>query len=133
MKTKTTIFIMLSLLLVMGCKKETQYEIYENHDISSFGVKDPLNNVEWLRQFCDKNQKSYSIDILLYQNIETSEDYIVIYSTDRGYQYSNINVYNSLNELIFHWNTGTSPSPQYEAFFSNKKEICKIWSVKEVL
>jgi len=44
-----------------------------------------------------------------------------------------MNVFSCSNELLFHWNTGTSPSPQYTAFFSNKKEISKIWSLREIL
>ena len=133
MKTKTIMYIFFTLLLLMGCKKEPQYEIYENHDISSCGIEDPLKNIEWLTQYCDKNRKTYSVDIFIYENTETSENYIVIYTLNKGYEYSQMNVFSCSNELLFHWNTGTSPSPQYDAFFSNKKVISKIWSVREIL
>ena len=112
MKTKTIIYIFFSLLLVMGCKKEPQYEIYENHDISSCGIEDPLKNIEWLTQYCNN---------------------IVTNSLIKGYEYSQMNVYSCSNELLFNWSSASSPSPQYKAFFSDKKIISKIWSVREVL
>lgn len=117
----------------MGCKKASQYEIYENHNISSCGIEDPLNNIEWLTQYCKNNVKAYNVEIYIYENTETKENYFVIYTLDKGYDYSQINVFSCSNELLFQWNTGTSPSPQYTAFFSNKKEISKIWSVREIL
>ena len=133
MKTKTISCIFFTLLLLIGCKNEPKYEIYENHNISACGIEDPLKNIEWLTQYCNKNVKAYSVDIYIYENTETSENYIVIYTLDKGYEYYQMNVFSCSNELLFHWNTGTSPSPQYTAFFSNKKEICKIWSLREIL
>ena len=133
MKTKTISYILFTLLLLMGCKKEPRYEIYENHNISACGIEDPLKNIEWLTQYCKKNEKAYSVDIFIYENTETSENYIVTYSLEKGYEFSYTNVFNCSNELLFHWYNGTSPSPRYDTYFSNKKVISKIWSVREIL
>jgi hypothetical protein len=65
MKTKTILCIFFTLLLFMGCKKEPEYEIYENHNISACGIEDPLKNIEWLTQFCNKNVKAYSVRIIV--------------------------------------------------------------------
>jgi len=121
------------LLFLTGCSKEAQYEKYENHNISACGIEDPLKNIEWLTQYCKNNVKAYNVEIYIYENTETKENYFVIYTLDNGYEYSYINVFSCSNELLFHWYNGTSPSPRYTAFFSNKKEISKIWSVKEIL
>jgi hypothetical protein len=131
MKAKI-IYSLFTLLLLMGCKKETQYEIYENHYISSCGVKEPIKNIEWLTQYCKNNAKAYYVDIYVYENTETKENYFVIYTLNKGYEYPQMNVFSCSNELLFHWNTETSPSPLYNAFFSNKKVVSKIWSVREI-
>lgn len=132
MKTKI-ICSLFALFLLMGCEKAPQYEVYENHTISSCGIEDPLKNIEWLTQYCKNNLKAYYVEIYIYENTETKENYFVIYTLNKGYKNYQINVLNCSNELLFHWDTETSPSPQYTAFFSNKKEISKIWSVKEII
>ena len=121
------------LFFLSGCKKEPQYERYENHTISACGINDPLKNIEWLNIYCKNNLKAYFIEIYIYENTDTKENYFVIYTLNEDSENYQINVFSCSNELLFHWNTGTSPSPQYTTFFSNKKEICKIWSVKEII
>ena len=47
--------ILLSVLLFMAwsCEKSDKYDVYENHDISVCGVNDPLQNTEWLKEYCE--------------------------------------------------------------------------------
>ena len=79
MKTKF-LSVLLFLFLIMGIEgcedKEPQYEIYENHDISACGVEDPLENIEWLSEYCKKvkGQKDISsIHIYLLKVIDKDE------------------------------------------------------------
>jgi hypothetical protein len=133
MKTKRIIYFLFAMFILLSCDNEPKYEIYENHNISACGIEDPLKNIEWLTQVCKNNVKSYNVDIYIYENTETKENYFVIYALDKGYDYYLINVFSCSNELLFHWSAGTSPSPQYDTFFSNKKVVSKIWSVREIL
>ncbi len=133
MKTKRIIYLLFTMFILLSCAKEPKYEIYENHNISACGIEDPLKNIEWLTQICKNNIKAYNVDIYIYENTETKENYFVIYVLDKEHDDYLINVFSCSNELLFHWNAGTSPSPLYTAFFSNKKEVGQIWSVREIL
>jgi len=133
MKTKTISYIFFTMLLLIGCKKEPRYEIYENHNISACGIEDPIKNIEWLTQYCKKNEKAYSVDIFIYENTETSENYIETNTLIKGNEYYQSQVLSCSSELLFSWSTASSPSPRYTAFFSNKKVIGRIWSVREIL
>ena len=68
-----------------GDKDEgAQFEIYENHEISACGVDDPLVNLDWLIEACIQygtpgNYNSSDIRIELYANIDTQEEYIVVF------------------------------------------------------
>jgi len=71
----------------LGCEKhdkyEEEWEVYENHEISACGIDDPLTNLDWLKEFTEKNRDPMTgtrsnISIELYGNIETQEEYIVI-------------------------------------------------------
>ena len=96
MKTKKSVLILPFLFLIIGIEacgdkevfgdKEPQFEIYENHDISACGIDDPLRNLDWLAEFtaarnpaCDSVYYSWNIRIELYANIDTHEEYILIY------------------------------------------------------
>jgi len=74
--------------MASGCdksdKEEQKYDIYENHDISACGINDPLQNIEWLREYCKnlretKNFSSVYID--LYKVTDTDEYIFQIYYT----------------------------------------------------
>jgi len=86
MKTKKAVLILSFLFLIIGmgsCEdKGTQYEIYENHEISACGVDDPLRNLDWLAEFTATKKEiaySYDIRIELYGNLETQEEHIVMF------------------------------------------------------
>ncbi len=85
---KLIFFISLSLLTLVGCEKNYERTIWVNPDVECCGVKDPLNNLEWLRQtayFNDYETASYSFSnyILLFKNNTTYENFIVT-NTDNG-------------------------------------------------
>ena len=51
MKTKTFLLTVITLAFLLGatgCErgKEPKFEIYENHEVSACGIKDPLKNIK---------------------------------------------------------------------------------------
>ena len=48
---KLVFFISLSLLTLVGCENKYEYTIWINNDAECCGVKDPLNNLEWLKRW----------------------------------------------------------------------------------
>ena len=82
---KKIYFFLLAICLAgTACKEEStkndkekqKYDIYENHDISACGVNDPLQNIEWLREYCksiNEVQDFSSINIDLYKIIDKDE------------------------------------------------------------
>ena len=80
-------FISLSLLILVGCEGEHNYErtIWVNPDVECCGVKDPLNNLEWLNNWYDSSffnedneleRHSYGF-IYVFENDSTLENFIV--------------------------------------------------------
>lgn len=131
MKAKMILFMMIVLFLLggMGCEKEFKYEIYENHEITACGVKDPLNSIEWLAK-AEKDPKSL-ISIGLYKNIHSEENYFAFHwPNELGYTSSNY--YDCNGKLVFGWNSVSSPGESsYEKFFSDKEFVTMIWEVKK--
>jgi hypothetical protein len=79
MKLLSTTLFLFMIMGMAGCsekepQEEPQYEIYENHDISACGVDNPLMNIEWLRDFCIKNDKAFNTSIYIYKS-KLSHDY----------------------------------------------------------
>ena len=75
MKRAIFVIAFFCMLIFAGCERERNYErtIWVNPDVECCGVKDPLNNLEWLRQtayFNDYETASYSFSnyILLLKN-----------------------------------------------------------------
>ena len=126
-KYKFLIISLLFLITGMGAcgNEEPQWEIFENHEISACGVDDPLRNLEWLTEFCKeiKEQKRH-VDIYLYKVTEKDECVFEIYypSNLNKHDY-NIDYFNCSNDRIFHWYTGTSPSPWYYDFMKDKEYV----------
>ena len=82
---KKCIFIIsLSLLSLVGCEKKYDRTIWVNPDVECCGVKDPLNNLEWLKdiynmrfnQYEQLTTSSYEY-IFLFRNDSNTIDYIV--------------------------------------------------------
>ncbi len=107
---KLIFFISLSLLLV-GCEKRYERTIWVNPDVECCGVKDPINNLEWLNDLWNKktssdfqNREGYSY-FLLYRNKITSEDFIV--HCEKGIGYRDITALSCNRKTIFY---GSLPS-----------------------
>ena len=90
---KLIFFISLFLLTLMGCERNYKRTIWINPDVECCGVKDPINNLEWLKEWCEDSYfneelildaKIYGEFIFLYQNKITLEEFIVI---KRKYHY----------------------------------------------
>lgn len=132
-KKLLTYAYLLTLITITGCES-TQYEVYENHEISACGVADPLNNLEWLKNFCNSNKEAYSINIYLVEDTLTHDTYFhVSYNYKKQTDYGNLFVYNCNGDEVFSWYMGTPPSPRYREFFLNKEYLGKVWSVTQIL
>jgi len=135
MKTKTIIYCLFGLLLLMGCKDEPQYTRFENHTISACGIADPLNNLPWLKAYCIEYYNYYEADISIYKNDQSGDNFIVI--TNLTKSGSNLfgmsTIYNCEGvQLITSRSYGTELDAYY-AFFQENKLVASIWSVKEII
>ena len=90
---KLIFFISLSLLTLVGCEKNYERTIWVNPDVECCGVKDPLNNLEWLNNWYRYsyfnviiNYPTYQI-VYLFSNDTTLENFIV--TRTFGNNYSN--------------------------------------------
>ena len=140
---KLIFFISLSLLTLVGCEKNYERTVWVNPDVECCSVKDPLNNLEWLKELYSVYKDSYfskKIELsepeffFLFQNSITQENFVVIdiqgkygswihiYSCDGNkidggiYDYhQNINSENKFSESV----NETPPPPCYicEEFF----------------
>ncbi|MDR0437378.1 MAG: hypothetical protein LBH22_03645 [Bacteroidales bacterium] len=84
---KTTFKIITILMILAGgltsCEDKEKQK-HENRNISACGVNDPLQNIEWLREYCKSlidAQYFLSIDIDLYKVIDKDEHIFYIYFT----------------------------------------------------
>ena len=55
-KVISTLLIVFAVTVFTGCKRN--YTVYERHDITACGVKDPLVNLPWLAEECEKAKKA---------------------------------------------------------------------------
>ena len=91
MYMKNYFFLLAIFFIITACNKpeEPKFDIYENHNISACGMEDPLRNLDWLSEFTTENRDiahgnvSY-IKVELYANVETMEEYIVIFHFPEG-------------------------------------------------
>ena len=80
---KLIFFISLFLLTLMGCERNYERTIWINPDVECCGVKDPLNNLEWLKEssrfdeYIDRSSSDYNF-IFLFRNKETQKNHIVV-------------------------------------------------------
>ena len=80
---KLIFFISLSMLILVGCEKRYERTIWVNPDVECCGVKDPLNNLEWLNNWYEDSYFNREIDyptyeiIYLFCNNNTFDNFIV--------------------------------------------------------
>lgn len=94
---KRYIFIFASLLFLAGCEKKIVYEhnSWCNHDVEVCGVRDPLENLDWLKQqYQDcinayeryvKIDQPYHVTFNVYIDDETGESCFVFKIDEHGY------------------------------------------------
>ena len=91
MKQYIFVIAFFCVLIFAGCERERNYErtTWVNPDVECCGVKDPLNNLEWLNEryvnsffYKEYNNPSYGF-IYIFRNDSTLENFIVtrIYGT----------------------------------------------------
>lgn len=109
--------------------------IYENHDIAACGVNDALQNIEWLREFCENlydTQDFSSVYIHLYKVKNTDEHIFKI-----GISYPDFDISpflyseywrNCIGEIIFTINSGMPPSLEaVEIFLEDKEYVTELF------
>ena len=87
MKRAIFVIAFFCMLIFAGCERERNYErtIWVNPDVECCGVKDPLNNLEWLKEwyhssYFNTNRVLYESCywfVYVFENKETSENFIV--------------------------------------------------------
>ena len=93
---KLIFLISLSLLILVGCERkrsEHNYErtIWVNPDVECCGVKDPLNNLEWLNHWYKYSYFNITIDYPIYQvvylfsNDSTLDNFVVTRTFGNNY------------------------------------------------
>jgi len=135
--------VMIIMLFGCGKKEEPKYDIYENHDISACGIDDPLQNIEWLKEYCTnikKTQNYLSVHIDLYKKIDIDEYFFHIdirYSQfDDSPFFCELSWKNCGGEYILGLKCGVPPAPEieerYRDFFKDKEFVAKLFhSVKQ--
>lgn len=137
MKAKV-ICSLFTLLLLMGCEKAPEYEIYENHTISACGINDPLQNTPWLKTYCNEHLNSYSVSISIYKNNTSDANYIVIDTSgkdepDRSPStIHTTSVYSCDGEILMSQGSEGAIPEGWNAFFVENTLVAKIWEVKEM-
>ncbi len=144
MKTRSVLlsvifpFFLFTLFFVSGCEKRPQYEIYENHDITACGVKDPLRNIEWIKNHRAEHPNPHYMVVSLYEDSETKANFIVIVN---GTQFIPERSPSAIFmeaiytcDGIFIFSHGTEgPYPEgWDEFFEKVKFVGTIWSCERV-
>lgn len=138
MKTKIICSLFL-LFFLTGCKNDPQYSSFENHNVPTCGITDPLNNLPWLKAYCTEYSKSYSTTISIYKNSTSEVNYIVIETStedesDRSPStIHTTSIYSCEGErILFQGSEGVTPEG-WSAFFAENALVAKIWEVKEII
>ncbi len=137
MKTFKNFFPLVLGMLVLfgGCKDDDKmnYQTYENHEIEVCGVKDPLNNLPWLREKISRLQWAENT-ILLYEDITTREHYVRTsmctgFVPDRSPSQMCIDVmYNCKGEQLFEERTeGPPPQGEWKNWKTKLQFVAVIW------
>lgn len=130
-KVISTLLIVFAVTVFTGCKRN--YTVYERHDITTCGVKDPLVNLPWLAELCKNSFKEGEVSIFLLQDTIT-QDYF--FETNRVFElygrgkFSRGECYNCEGDTVMIYNTITPPKPEEVAFDKDKKHLGVIFKVK---
>ena len=132
-KVISALMIICTVAVFTGCKKN--YTIYERHDITACGVKDPLVNLPWLAEECEKAKKAKNGEttISLLQDTVTKDNVfkLMYYYKNKGDIYI-IYGYNCSGKELYRSGLGLTPpdSEIEEEFYKNKKHLGIIFKTK---
>ena len=132
-KVISTLLIVCAVTVFTGCKRD--YTVYERHDITACGVKDPLVNLPWLAEECEKAKKAKNGEttISLLQDTVTKDNVfqLMYYYKNKGDIYI-IYGYNCSGKELYRSGLGLTPpdSEIEEAFYKNKKHLGIIFTTK---
>ena len=132
-KVISTLLIVFAVTVFTGCKRN--YTVYERHDITACGVKDPLVNLPWLAEECEKAKKAKNGEttISLLQDTVTKDNVfkLMYYYKNKGDIYI-IYGYNCSGKELYRSGLGlTPPDSEIEAeFYKNKKYLGIIFTTK---
>ena len=129
----STLLIVCAVTVFTGCKRN--YTVYERHDITACGVKDPLVNLPWLAEECEKAKKAKNGEttISLLQDTVTKDNVfkLMYYYKNKGDIYI-IYGYNCSGKELYRSGLGLTPpdSEIEEEFYKNKKHLGIIFKTK---
>ena len=132
-KVISTLLVVCTVTVFTGCKRN--YTVYENHDVTACGVKDPLVNLPWLAEECEKAKKAKNGEttISLLQDTVTKDNVfkLMYYYKNKGDIYI-IYGYNCSGKELYRSGLGLTPpdSEIEEAFYKNKKHLGIIFTTK---
>ena len=132
-KVISTLLIVCAVTVFTGCKRN--YTVYERHDITACGVKDPLVNLPWLAEECEKAKKAKNGEttISLFQDTVTKDNVfkLMYYYKNKGDIYI-IYGYNCSGKELYRSGLGLTPpdSEIEEEFYKNKKHLGIIFKTK---
>ena len=132
-KVISTLLVVCAVTVFTGCKRN--YTVYENHDITACGVKDPLVNLPWLAEECEKAKKAKNGEttISLLQDTVTKDNVfkLMYYYKNKGDIYI-IYGYNCSGKELYRSGLGLTPpdSEIEEEFYKNKKHLGIIFKTK---
>ena len=127
--------IVFAVTVFTGCKRN--YTVYERHDITACGVKDPLVNLPWLAEECEKAKKAKNGETtisLLQDTVTKYNAFEIMYhykSKDKRNIYI-IDGYNCSGKELYRSGLGLTPpdSEIEEEFYKNKKHLGIIFKTK---
>ena len=136
MRTKN-LLVAFFILIWAGCEDDPKYEIYENHDITVCGIKDPIRNIDWVAEICNRKEFALYESIRVYKNKETEEIYLRY-----SYQFfvgvsreSWTKIYTCSGEVIMEGSRIGPSGPPYDFwrdFESQNELIGTIWTVEKI-
>ena len=119
--------IICTVAVFTGCKRN--YTIYERHDITACGVKDPLVNVKWLAEKCEeiKKGKAKEVTISLLKDTVTQDNaFMISYRyKQKGKEMYSDDGYDCSGKWLYGFRSGMMPFPpeEKEKFFKNKMDL----------
>ena len=126
-KVISTLLVVCAVTVFTGCKRG--YTVYERHDITACGVKDPLVNVKWLAEKCEEIKKGKCKETtisLLKDTITQDNAFMISYRyKQKGKEMYSGDGYDCSEKWLYGFRSGMMPFPpeEKEKFFKNKIDL----------